>query len=272
MMAVENSRKISVVTGGAGSVGSAVVRRLNRANWRVVICDNDLKAAEALGCEVGAEVMMLDVTDPDNVTAVAKQIEAEIGPVDALVHCAGIFQQLQPVEDVPVVEWDRVIDLIQRGTYLVDVAFGGPMAQRGSGAIVNMSSWNGQRSAQMHAYCSAKAAVNMLTEGLAVEWGRSGVRVNTISPGIVMTPLVRHRIENRLRYTSSPPEMTALGRLVTPEEVAEAAAFLVSEAASGVTGINLPVDSGAMIVQAWDIFGGIPSARSQPVDDKGISR
>ena len=114
----------------------------------------------------------------------------------------------------------------------------------------------------MHAYCTSKAAVNLLTESMAAEWGRSGIRFNTVSPGVVMTERVAERIRTGTRYTVSPPSMTALGRLVTSREVAQAAAFLISDAASGITGANLAVDAGTLVTQAWSMFGGVPEPRT----------
>ena len=154
--------------------------------------------------------------------------------------------------------------LVHRGTFIVHVAFAKRMAARGGGSIVTLSSWNGVRSARMHAYCTAKAAVNLLTESMAAEWGRSGVRFNTVSPGVVMTERVAERIASGTRYTIPPPELTALGRLVTAREVAEAAVFLISDKASGISGANLAVDAGTLVTQAWGMFGGVPKARSAP--------
>jgi NAD(P)-dependent dehydrogenase (short-subunit alcohol dehydrogenase family) len=149
-----------------------------------------------------------------------------------------------------------------RGTYLVDVAFGKRMAQRGQGAIVNLSSFNSKRAAPMHAYCSAKAGVESLTEGMAGEFGRSNVRVNTVTPGTTLVPRVVERIRTGTRYAVPLDTLTALGRLPQPREVAQAIAFLLSADASAITGANIVVDAGMMVAPSWAQFGGVRPPRN----------
>ena len=264
-MAKEAGR-LAVVTGGAGGIGRAICACLAEQGWRVVVADIDSAAAEQVAREVGGHAQMLDIRDPACVEAAVAAIEAAHGPVGAVVHSAATFGALTPAEETSIADWDRIVELVHRGTFLVIVAFAKRMAARGGGSIVALSSWNGVRSARMHAYCSAKAAVNLLVEGMAAEWGRSGVRINAVSPGVVMTPRVAERIAAGTRYSVPPPELTALGRLVSTREVAEAAAFLVSDRASGITGINLPVDAGTLVTQAWSMFGGMPQARPREED------
>lgn len=252
---------VAVVTGGAGGIGQVICRTLSDEGWTVVVCDLNLDGAKQVAAEVGGHARFLDITDPQCIEATASAIDSEIGPVAGVVHSAATFGELKPAEDVSVEDWDRITGLVHRGTYLVSVAFAKRMAARGHGSFVAMSSWNGVRAARMHAYCSSKAAVNLLVEGMAMEWGRSGVRFNAVSPGVVMTERVAERIRTGTRYTTNPIEMTALGRLVTSQEVANSVSFLLSEKASGITGANLLVDTGTTISQAWSLFGGVPEPR-----------
>ena len=253
--------RVVVVTGGAGGIGQVICRTLADEGWTVVVCDLNIEGAKQVAAEVGGHARLLDITDSQAIEAAAAAIDTEIGPVAGVVHSAATFGELKPAEDVSVEDWDRITGLVHRGTYLVSVAFAKRMASRGQGSFVALSSWNGVRSARMHAYCSSKAAVNLLMEGMAMEWGRSGVRFNAVSPGVVMTERVAERIRTGTRYTANPIEMTALGRLVTSQEVAHSVAFLLSEKASGITGANLLVDTGTAISQAWSLFGGAPGAR-----------
>jgi NAD(P)-dependent dehydrogenase (short-subunit alcohol dehydrogenase family) len=255
-------RPLVVVTGGAGGIGRAICEVVVAQGWDVVVADINGDAAAQVAASVGGHAQVMDICDRDNVEAAADAIESRHGSVKALIHSAATFQELRPAEDMPIEDWDRIASLVHKGTFLVQVAFAKRMAQRGQGAIVTLSSWNAYRSARMHAYCSSKAAVNLLNESMAAEWGRSGVRFNAVSPGVVMTERVAERIRTGTRYTVSPIELTALGRLVSSHEVAEAAAFLISDKASGITGANLAVDAGMMITQAWSVFGGIPGTRS----------
>lgn len=252
---------IVVVTGGAGGIGQVICPTLAQEGWTVAVCDINLEGARAVAAGIDGHAFRMDITDPAGVDAVADQIETTLGPVAGVVHSAATFGELKPAEEVDIVDWDRVTGLVHRGTYLVSVAFARRMAGRGKGSFVALSSWNGLRGARMHGYCSAKAAVNLLVEGMAMEWGRSGIRFNAVSPGVVMTERVAERIRTGARYTTNPVEMTALGRLVTSEEVANAVSFLLSDKASGITGANLLVDTGTAIGQAWSLFGGVPGPR-----------
>jgi len=114
----------------------------------------------------------------------------------------------------------------------------------------------------LHAYTPAKAAVIAMTECLAAEWGRSGVRVNAVSPGYTRTPALQAAIDHGQRDVTSLKENSALGRLVEPEEIACAVAFLVSDDALAITGINLPVDAGWLVATSWNTYGGLRPARS----------
>ncbi|MBT51941.1 MAG: short-chain dehydrogenase [Mameliella sp.] len=261
----DTDKPVAVVTGGAGGIGQIICSTLAQEGWRVVVADIDIDKARTVAEACGGVAQALDILDPDNVEAAAETIEREVGPVRTVVHSAATFQALKPAEETDIADWDRIVALVHRGTYLVSVAFAKRMAARGGGSFVALSSWNGVRSARMLAYCSSKAAVNLLVEGMAMEWGRSGVRFNAVSPGVVMTERVAERIRTGARYTTNPIEMTALGRLVTSEEVANAVSFLASDKASGITGANLLVDTGTTISQAWSLFGGIPGPR--PLDD-----
>ncbi len=256
------SKPVVVVTGGAGGIGQVICTTLAAEGWSVVVADINVEGAEQVAESCGGVARRIDILDAANVAAVVDDIEANVGPIAAVVHSAATFQELKPVEDTAIEDWDRIVSLVHRGTYLVSAAFGKAMASRGKGSFVALSSWNGLKSARMHAYCSSKAAVNLLMESMAMEWGRSGVRFNAVSPGVVMTERVAERIRTGARYTANPIEMTALGRLVTSEEVANAVAFLASDKASGITGANLLVDTGTVISQAWQLFGGIPGPRA----------
>jgi NAD(P)-dependent dehydrogenase (short-subunit alcohol dehydrogenase family) len=137
------------------------------------------------------------------------------------------------------------------------------MARRGRGSIVNIASLAGHRAFPTHSYSASKAAVLSLTRGLAVEWGRSGVRVNSISPGFTLTPRLKDIIKLRDWDIDAIAAQTALGRWIEPAEIADAAAFLISEQARAITGIDLPVDAGWLCAINWLSFDGVPSSRDQ---------
>lgn len=253
---------VAVVTGGASGIGAACCRDLAQRAWAVVVADIDEAAAARVASEIGGVAYRVDVGDLQSIEDLAQRVEAAAGPVTALVNSAGVIQVPLPPEDLPLQAWDDVVRVDQRGTYLASMAFGRRMARRGRGAIVNIASIAGMRSMPLHAYAPAKAAVIAMTECLAAEWGRSGVRVNAVSPGYTRTPALQAAIDRGQRDVTSLEENSALGRMVEPEEIARAVAFLVSDDAAAITGINLPVDAGWLVATSWHTYGGLRPRRS----------
>jgi NAD(P)-dependent dehydrogenase (short-subunit alcohol dehydrogenase family) len=249
-----------IVTGGASGIGEACARRFAAENARVVIADINVTGASRLAKELAGEAIEMDVASESSIEAAAEQIEHEIGPVDGLVTSAGVLQGSKPPHLFDIEEFDRVMNIDQRGTYLACRAFGTRMAKRGSGAIVNIASITGMRSTPLHSYSPAKAAVISITECLAAEWGRSGVRVNAVSPGYTLTPGLEHAVVSRGGDTSNMSDNTALGRMITPDEIANAVVFLSSDEASAITGANLPVDAGWLVAGSWNTYGGLRPA------------
>jgi NAD(P)-dependent dehydrogenase (short-subunit alcohol dehydrogenase family) len=257
----EGRGRLAVVIGGGNGIGAATVLLLAERGWRVAVADLDLAAATAIAAQCDGYGLRMDVLDAASIADGAVTIEAACGPIYAMVNSAAIFQPQMAPELLPLATWDRIVHSGYRGTYVSNVEFGKRMAAQGQGAIVNISSMVGQRPNHGHAYYSAKAAVNMLTEGMAGEWGRSGVRVNAVSPGFVAVPRMVANIKEGKRYAVSPVEVSALGRLVEPAEVAEAIAFLLSDKASAITGANLNIDAGVLATNGWVVHGGVPPAR-----------
>lgn len=251
---------VIVVTGGASGIGAACVRQFAGAGARVVVLDRSLEAAQRLAQEIGGAAYAADVGDADGLAACAATIEAEVGPVDVLVNSAGVLQPPERPHDLSLAQWDDVIRIDQRGTYVACLAFARAMLARRRGAIVNIASITGLRSVPLHAYGPAKAAVIAMTECLAAEWGPAGVRVNAISPGYTLTPALRTAIARGERDVSALAGNSALQRLVEPEEVARAVAFLAGPEASAITGINLPVDCGWLVATPWNTYGGLREA------------
>lgn len=260
-MSASMAGKTVVVTGGASGIGEAICRFSAEAGATVVVADLDRDRAENVAREVSGHAVPVDVTSEDSVAAAADTIEAEIGPVDVLVTSAGITQPPAAPEELAQSTWDAVLDVDLRGTWLCALAFGRRMAVRGHGSIITIASIAGLRSMPLHSYTPAKAGVIALTADLAAEWGRSGVRVNSLSPGYTLTPLLQEQIDNGQRDTTVLAAESALGRLVRTDEVARAALFLASDDASAITGINLPVDAGWLVTPSWHTYGGIRDKR-----------
>ena len=248
--------RIAVITGGASGIGAACARLFSARGAQVVIADVNEAKASRVAEEVGGVAFAVDVRDEVSVETLARRSEAEVGPTAILVTSAGIVQPPLPPEALPIDLYDQVLAINLRGTYLSARAFATYMLERRSGAIVTISSITAERSVPLHAYAPSKAAVTNLTMGLAGEWGRAGLRVNAIEPGYVRTPALQEQIDRGHRDPALLEEHSALGRMVEPEEVARAAAFLVSDEAGCITGVALPVDAGYFAVGGWAPYGG----------------
>jgi NAD(P)-dependent dehydrogenase (short-subunit alcohol dehydrogenase family) len=253
--------EIAVVTGGASGIGEGCARRLAADGATVVILDLAGDRAAAVAGEIGGRAFRLDVADAEAIERTAARVEAEVGPATVLVTSAGVIQRPLPPEQLPLADWDRVLDVDYRGTYLTCVAFGSRMARRGAGSIVTIASVTGSFSVPLHSYAPAKAAILSMTQCLAAEWGRSGVRINAVSPGATWTPALEEAVARGQRSVDGLVAVSCLGRLVGVEEVARAVAFLASADASAITGINLPVDAGWIASGSWHAYGGLRPPR-----------
>lgn len=260
-MTADLSGRVAVITGGASGIGEACARMMAGRGATVVIADIDKARAEEVAQSVGGRSVEVDVTSEEGVEEAARFSEAEVGPTDILVTSAGVTQKPARPEEMPLEEWDRVMRIDLRGTWICAVAFGGRMARRGQGSIVTIASITGLRSVPLHSYGPAKAAVISMTANLAADWGRSGVRVNGVAPGYTLTPLLQEAIDRGERDPSTLTENSALDRFVQPDEVARVICFLASDESSAITGVTIPVDVGWLATGPWYTYGGLPPAR-----------
>jgi NAD(P)-dependent dehydrogenase (short-subunit alcohol dehydrogenase family) len=255
-MPITSLSGVAVITGGASGIGAACCRELAARGARIALLDRD-ERVHAVAREVDGRSWLADVADEAGMRRCAEAIEKELGPVEILVNSAGVIQVPLPPEQLPMSIWDEVVRVDQRGTYVASLVFGTRMVARRRGSIVNIASVAGMRSMPLHAYAPAKAAVIAMTECLAAEWGPAQVRVNSVSPGYTRTPALQAAIDKGERDVSALERNAALGRLVSPAEIANAVAFLASADAAAITGANLPVDCGWLVAGSWNTYGGL---------------
>jgi len=253
------SPPVALVTGAASGIGLATAQLLARQGMVVAIADLDLNRANAIATQLGPLHCAVagNIAEGDQVTALVQQAQARLGPITALVNCAGIPDPGQPALQLERSQWDRLFAIHVTGSLLMAQAVAPGMIAAGGGAIVNLSSIAGLVGLPARAgYGVAKAGIGMLTRILACEWAQHGIRVNAVAPGYVATPLVQGLIEQGKIDAHAICRRTPLGRLARPDEIAQVIGFLVSPHASYVTGAIIPVDGG------YSAFGGVSDAAS----------
>jgi len=236
--------KISLVTGGGSGIGEACVRLLHASGAKIVIADVNENAAIRLADELGenAAAVQVDIASGESCQAMVDTTLKTFGRLDIAINNAGVTSIHSPITQLPLEEWRRVMAVNLDGQFLCLKAEMPAMAASGGGAIVNMASVMASVAvAGASAYVASKHAVVGLTKAAALEGAPQGIRVNALGPGYVETPLLQKASRDRLDEIAS---MHALGRIAHPSEIAAAAAFLISPAASFITGTYYPVDGG----------------------------
>lgn len=233
--------KTALVTGGAGGIGSAVCRALAARGWQVAVgyCRSEA-AAKALAEEIGGRAVYADVSRPEEVDAMFQSL----GSVDLLVNNAGIAHY-GLITDLTYEDWRTLFGVNTDGVFLCCRAAVPDMVRRKQGCIINISSMWGQVGASCEsAYSASKAAMIGLTKALAKELAPSGVRVNCVAPGIILTPMLKDFSPEELEVLR---QETPLERLGLPEDVAHCVCYLASEEAGFMTGQVLGLNGGFVI-------------------------
>ncbi|ASM13214.1 SDR family oxidoreductase [Serratia sp. CY52157] len=239
--------KVALITGGAAGIGLAIAERYLQNGARVALLDRAPQVAE-VARQLDAEAalgVVADVTDAASVERAVAQIEAHFGRLDVLVNSAGIVA-LHPAEELPEAAWDATLAVNLKGVFLTCQAVGRHFIRQRGGSIINLASQAGVVALPNHlAYCASKAGVIGLTQVLALEWGPHNVRVNAISPTVVLTELGRKAWSGEVAEQMK--QKIPLRRFAEPQDIAASALFLAGDAAAMITGANLVVDGGYTI-------------------------
>lgn len=255
---------VLVVTGGGGGIGQACAKAMASDHSAIALLDADERALQAACGRIGrkaakTEGFPCDVTDIDAVMAAAETVERELGPVRTLVTSAGILEKSGSVLGMDLAENARVWDINYLGTVHAIRAFARGMVTRRNGVILTIGSITGSGPYPLPAYSPSKAAIERLTQILAVELGRHQIRVNGVAPSYVPTAPILQHLEGAAVDTSVLRKGNALEMIIYPAHVADVAAFLCSQKAEAVTGVMLPVDAGLQAATFYRSFiGGTP--------------
>jgi 3alpha(or 20beta)-hydroxysteroid dehydrogenase len=232
--------RVAIVTGGARGQGAAEAALFAEEGAAVVITDVLADEGEKTAAEIGGTFVAHDVTDPAQWDALVARVVGEHGRLDILINNAGILRW-ERMTDTSFESWNEVIAVNQTGVFLGMRAVSAQMIEQGSGSIVNISSVGGLRGASAcFAYAATKWAVRGMTKGAAIELGPHGIKVNSIHPGIIDTPMMGGTDLDNLADRIGVP----LQRYAQPEEVAKLALWLVSDDNSYSTGAEFVIDGG----------------------------
>ena len=246
------SGKVALITGAASGLGAAAARRLARDGAAVVLTDCDIAGEDVAASITDAGGMALfrlhDVTSQPDWAAAVEHAMSEFGRLDILVNNAGVAGGHHELMDHSFDAWRQILSVNLDGVFLGLRHAGPRIAVSGGGSVINISSILGKVGlAGAAAYCASKGGVTLLTKAAALEWAPLGIRVNSIHPGFIDTPMVSGALaarddgnEMRVALMAAHP----LGRFGLPKEIGDAVAFLASDAASFITGAELVVDGG----------------------------
>ncbi|MBC2134168.1 SDR family oxidoreductase [Listeria innocua] len=239
--------KVAVVTGAASGIGKAMAELFSEKGAYVVLLDikEDVKDVAAQINPSRTLALQVDITKKENIEKVVAEIKKVYPKIDILANSAGVAL-LEKAEDFPEEYWDKTMELNLKGSFLMAQIIGREMIATGGGKIVNMASQASVIALDKHvAYCASKAAIVSMTQVLAMEWAPYNINVNAISPTVILTELGKKAWAGQVGEDMK--KLIPAGRFGYPEEVAACALFLVSDAASLITGENLIIDGGYTI-------------------------
>lgn len=249
--------QVTVVSGGSRGIGRALAAGFVERNARVIITGRDEAVLKATADEIStadnkATPIVCDVSQPDDIDRLVESVVADFGQIDSLLNVAGVNKR-QPVENFTLEEYDFILDINLRGAFYLAQQVGKQMIARKSGSIINIDSLNTNSPLKgVTPYAMSKGGLNIMTRGMAAEWGSHGIRVNSIAPGFILTDLTR-KLWSDPTMNAWGCGNTPLGRMGEVEDLVGTAIFLSSPAAAFLTGQIIYVDGGFTAGTLWPI-------------------
>lgn len=247
MLAVDLAGRIAFVTGAGRGIGLAIAEVLRDAGARVIVNDRRQEDAELAAAKIGADSLAIggDVADEDDCTAMLSRGVDLAGGLHILVNNAGVAAPVRRTTQQLLTEWQKVIDVNVRGTFLMSRAAANVFSAARSGCIVNIASVAGLGAIPAsNDYSVSKAAIAMMTKTMAADLGRFGIRVNCVAPGFCDAPMLHELLNGDTNAAEASRRRIPLGRFGLPTEIGHAVAFLCSDLARYMTGSVVPVDGG----------------------------
>ena len=250
--------RVAVVTGASGGLGFAICQHLRSIGAQVVQVDISYPA---IPTETdGLLTVHCDIVDADSISAMADLVRSRFGRCDVLVNNAAISSSPVALEDFPVSLWDRIFQVNLRGALLCAQALVPMMFDQQAGSIINVASIAAQVSTRVGAYGPTKAAMRALTHQMAVEWGPRGIRANSVSPGMIRTPLSEKHYTDEATLRNRISRIPAR-RLGCPADIGAAVCFLASDASTYINGQDIVVDGGFLKASLSNLYNNTDANR-----------
>lgn len=245
--------RVAIVTGGAGGIGRAIGAALHRAGHQIVVADRHAEAAQEVAKALDGLAVCVDLAQADSCRNLVAQTVSHFGRVDILINNAG-YQHIAPIDEFPDEVWENMLAVMLTAPFLLTKAVWPYMKAQRWGRIINLGSIHSVRASPFKVgYITAKHGLLGLTRTAAREGGEFGITVNAILPSYVRTPLVEGQIADQARTRQLSPDevvekvflaQAAIKRLIEPDEIGSLAAYLCSDAAAAITGVDWPIDVG----------------------------
>ncbi|PBB07059.1 MULTISPECIES: SDR family NAD(P)-dependent oxidoreductase [Salimicrobium] len=234
--------KVAIITGGASGMGKEMVDLFKNEGAFVIAADVNEEGLKAVGQETNVEGVKLDISSDEDWENAVQKIKDQHGKIDILVNNAGITTE-KSADDTTVEDWELMMRINSYGPFAGIKHVAPYMAENGKGSIVNISSFTAQIGLGFNSYSASKGAVRAISKSASTTYGKQGVRVNAVFPGVIETPMTKNLKESG-GMLEQLEKATPLGRLGKPEDIARAVLFLASDDADYITGAELVIDGG----------------------------